>query len=33
MERFDGKKVIKVKIGIVLKKLEVVLIKCIEVIF
>ena len=32
MERFDGKKVIKVKIGIALKKPEAVLTKCIEAI-
>ncbi|HBG7930261.1 TPA: PTS fructose transporter subunit IIB, partial [Clostridioides difficile] len=32
MERFDGKKVIKVKIGVALKKPEAVLTKCIETI-
>ena len=32
MERFDGKKVIKVKIGIALKKPEAVSTKCIEAI-
>ena len=32
MARFDGKKVIKVKIGIALKKPEAVLTKCIEAI-
>ncbi|EQF23799.1 PTS system, Fru family, IIB component domain protein [Clostridioides difficile CD160] len=32
MERFDGKKVIKVKIGVALKKPEAVLTKCIEAI-
>lgn len=30
MERFDGKKVIKVKIGVALKQPEAVLTKCIE---
>lgn len=30
MDRFDGKKVIKVKIGVALKKPEAVLTKCIE---
>lgn len=32
MERFDGKKVLKVKIGVALKKPEAVLTKCIEAI-
>ena len=30
MDRFEGKKVIKVKIGVALKKPEAVLTKCIE---